>query len=424
MRVLWITNLPVAHLRQMLDIPLGQSGGWIEIAYKALKGKSGLSLGVATIYVGNTILHSREDENDFYAVPSKRAIGDYNYQDDYNLMQWRSVLNDFRPDVIQIWGTEYSIGLSVQIAAKEIPSVVYIQGLVTMIAKHCMDGVSIGQQIRNASMYELLKHKCLWQQKQKFAKAAILEKKILNNACAVIVESDWCGGICSMIAPGIKIYKSDLPINPVFSKYNWDYDRIEKHSIFTVAGGYPVKGHHILLKALGIVKKEIPDVKLYIPGESRLIHKRSLKDSIQISSYDRILNKMVQELELQDNLILLGKLTPTEMAQKMSKCHIFVMPSMIENHSSSLIEAMMVGLPTVSAFVGGINSYYKDRENGLFYRADEPQHLAALIIECFKDRTLCMNISRGAQYEQRRQRQSIDLERDFMSVYKSINPKQ
>lgn len=420
MRILWVTNQPIAKLRDMLGVPLGQSGGWMESAFEAIKDSSDFTLGIATIYIGSELLHTTEGGHDYFAVPSKQFIGKYDHKDEYNLAQWRRVVEEYKPDVIQIWGTEYTIGLCAQLAAKGIPSVVYMQGLMTMIAKHCLDGVDVRTQFARTSLYELLKGKSLWMQKKKYHKTAIIEEEILSNAQGVIVESNWCGGICSMISPKIRVFKSDLPINPVFSSYDWDYGKIERNSIFTVSGGYPVKGHHVLFDAISIVKKQFPDVKVYIPGASTLMRKLSFKEKIQSSSYSRILSNQIKKNGLQSNIVPLGRLTPQEMASKMATCHCFVMPSMIENHSSSLIEAMMVGLPTISSYVGGLNSYYKDGENGFFYRADEPEHLASLIIRYFEDEALCRKMSCQGMTSQRNRRQSINLKKDFESIYKSV----
>ncbi len=415
-----MTNQPIAKLRDMLNMPLGQSGGWMETAFEAVKDSSEITLGVATIYMGTELKHTAADGHVFFAVPSKQFMGRYDYKDEYNQAQWKKVVDEFQPDVLQIWGTEYTMGLCAQIAAKGIPSVVYMQGLMTMIAKHCLDGIDFRTQFAYTSLYELWKGKCLWMQRKKYRNVAKIEQEILSKAKAAIVESDWCGGICSIISPKIKVFKSDLPINSVFSTYEWDYGKLEKNSIFTVSGGYAVKGHHILFEALSIVKKQFPNVKLYIPGASRLLCKLSYREKIQMSSYDKYLSKQITKYGLQDNIILLGKLTPQEMAEKMSTCHCFVMPSVIENHSSSLIEAMMVGLPTVSSFVGGLNSYYKDGENGFFYRAEETEHLASLIIRYFNDETLCRKISRQGMSDQRSQRLSINLKKDFETIYKSV----
>lgn len=420
MKVLWVTNQPIAKLREMLNLPIGQSGGWMETAFASIKDSIDLKLAIAAIYNGNNLLHEVGNGHHFYAVPSRQQIGNYDYKDEFNQSSWHKVVDDFNPDVIQLWGTEYPLGLCVQTVAPEVPSVVYMQGQMSMIANHYLDGISEKEQRSTATLYERIKHKCLWNQKEKYEKSALLEKQILQNADSVIVESNWCGGICRQIAHQLKIYKSALPINPLFSSYDWKYEEAEPHSVFTVSGGYPVKGHHILFRALALIKKKYPNVKLYIPGDSRLMRKLSLKERIQLSSYDIILQKLITKYDLQNNIIMLGRLTPDEMAKKLAKCHVFVMPSMIENHSSSLIEAMMVGVPTVSSFVGGINSYYKDGVNGFFYRADEPEYLSYLIQRYFEDRGLCERISAIGKDEQRALRGAIDLQSDFLNIYKRI----
>ena len=166
MRILWVTNQPIAQLRDMLGMSLGQSGGWMESAFYAIKDSSDFSLGIATIYLGTELLHATEDDHDFFAVPSKQYVGKYNPKDEYNLAQWRNVVGEYKPDVIQIWGTEYAIGLCAQLAAKGTPSVVYMQGQMSMIAKHCLDGIDVRTQICYSSLYELWKGKCMWMQKK------------------------------------------------------------------------------------------------------------------------------------------------------------------------------------------------------------------------------------------------------------------
>ena len=96
------------------------------------------------------------------------------------------------------------------------------------------------------------------------------------------------------------------------------------------------------------------------------------------------------------------------------------MPSSCENHSSSLIEAMIVGIPTISSYVGGLSQYYKDGENGFFYRFNEPDILASLIVRYFKDKNLAERIARNGQHSQRSLRNAIDLRKDFEGIYKSI----
>lgn len=115
-----------------------------------------------------------------------------------------------------------------------------------------------------------------------------------------------------------------------------------------------------------------------------------------------------------------GKLKPSEMAENLSHCNVFVMPSAIENHSSSLIEAMMVGCPCVSSYVGGVSEYLEHGKNGFLYRYDESETLAGIIMDLFKNDNLCDSISRQAKLRTRADRQSINIAKDFTNIYNEI----
>ena len=114
------------------------------------------------------------------------------------------------------------------------------------------------------------------------------------------------------------------------------------------------------------------------------------------------------------------KLSLKEMAERMSECNVFVMPSAIENHSSTLIEAMMVGTPCVSSYVGGVSDYLRHGENGFLYRFDEPETLAGYVMKLFDDRTLAATIGDNAKNSSRSERLSINIAEDFVNAYSSI----
>lgn len=418
-RVLWVTNQPIAKHCEMLNMTVGQSGGWMEKSYEALKDASTITLGVATIYNGKEVLHSIADGNDFFVLPSRHNIGAYDQNDAYNLRQWEAIVSEFRPDIIHLWGTEYAIGLCALKAAKGIPSVVYMQGMLNQLANHYCDGVSLAEQLRYITPIDIKRWDFLWSRKKRFEKAAKREVEILKLSKNVIVESDWCAYNCLSVVPDCTVYRSALPISSVFFDYEWSYDRCEKYSIFTVAGGYPIKGHHILLKAFANVVKIYPEAKLYIPGASNVLSS-DFKSRIRLTTYENLISSLIHKYHLKNNIIYTGKLTPEQMAKQIAKCNVYVMPSSCENHSSSLVEAMIVGAPTISSYVGGISHYYKDRENGFFYRFDEPEVLSAIIVNYFCDNGLARQIADKGKYSARLSRSAIDLKKDLETIYDSV----
>ena len=256
------------------------------------------------------------------------------------------------------------------------------------------------------------------QQKKKFLRRAENENELLKLSNFVIVENNWCAINCKIINPDIQVIYSNLPINEEFFNHYWDKNKIEKNSIMTIAGGYPIKGLHVLLKALTIVKKEIPDFKLYIPGRP-LFSRKNILDKIKKNGYDKILEDIILQNNLKENLVFMGNLSQKQMAHRMSISNIFVMPSSIENHSSSLIEAMIVGMPCIASNVGGVSELIQNNVNGFVYRFEEYEVLAYHMINLLKNDDKAYELAFNAQ-KIRNIRGNQKLGKELSDIYKKI----
>ncbi len=104
-----------------------------------------------------------------------------------------------------------------------------------------------------------------------------------------------------------------------------------------------------LVEALPAIARRVPDVRVVVAGSSGL-----RTDPMRGSSYDRYLARRMDELSVRDRFEFVGSLGPDEVVAQMALCSAFVSTSAIENSPNSMGEAMMMGLPCVATFVGGV----------------------------------------------------------------------
>ena len=121
-----------------------------------------------------------------------------------------------------------------------------------------------------------------------------------------------------------------------------------------------------MLKAMPAILKKYPQAKVYVAGNS-IVNYKTWKDKLKISSYGKYLRELIKENGLKGKVTFLGKLTTPEMKEQYLKSHLFVCSSSIENSPNSLGEAMLLGVPCITADMGGVASVFNDGLDGISY---------------------------------------------------------
>ncbi|WP_333698185.1 glycosyltransferase family 4 protein [Bacteroides congonensis] len=391
MKILWITNILFEHHRTMvgLDFTKVTGGSWLNAAYVASLNNTDIQLYIATSGNNAELMQSERDGNVFYIVPGGGSRG-YDVTSEVNLKQWQNLRSKVNPDAVIVWGTETRFAYVAMKAMVGIPIAIYMQGVIESIYDHYFEGIP--RKYQNATFRDFVDKLNKNSSYRNFRSQVFLEREMFRMATGVIVENDWCEDMCKSVNPNLKVFRNNLPIRDVFQSKEWSLDNIERQSIFTNAGGYPIKGHHILFQALGFVKKRFPNFKCYIPGPT-LSTFNSIKRQ---TGYSKMLNDLIDQYDLPGNIIYTGSLSSEEMVDHLATCNVYVMPSVMENHSSSLIEAMMVGAPSVGSLVGGTASLVRHRENALLYNSLDTRSLAGNIIRVFEDDVLAERLSEHA----------------------------
>ncbi|MEM2241049.1 MAG: glycosyltransferase family 4 protein [Candidatus Bathyarchaeia archaeon] len=143
--------------------------------------------------------------------------------------------------------------------------------------------------------------------------------------------------------------------------------------------------------------------KLIILHHGRLVPKRGLKNLIEampkvIGGFPEAtliiagegpektrLRKLAENLGLAQHVRFIG-LAPYELIPALVKSStIVVNPSLVEGHSSSVIEAMAASKPVIATKVGGITDIIRDGETGILIEPENPDQIAEAIMKLLKN---------------------------------------
>lgn len=164
------------------------------------------------------------------------------------------------------------------------------------------------------------------------------------------------------------------------------------------------KDHQSLLKAWGLVLKEIPEAKLVIVGEG---------------GERKNIEKTIDEMKMQNSVSLLGFLSHEEALIEIKRSDVFVCPSLAEGLGNVFIEAQACGVPPIGTRVGGIPDVIQDGRNGLLVEPRDPSAIAKAIIRVMKDDELRNKLSNFGLESSRAFSWDLILEK-FRNIYLQI----
>ena len=131
----------------------------------------------------------------------------------------------------------------------------------------------------------------------------------------------------------------------------------------------PIKNHACLIKAMKTVAARVPTAVLLIIGDGLLRTE---------------LESLTAKLQLQNHIKFLG--ARNNIAELLSVMDVFVLSSLSEGLSLTLIEACAAAKPMVATDVGGNPEIVEHESNGLLVPSDQPETLAKAIAEILNDK--------------------------------------
>jgi glycosyltransferase involved in cell wall biosynthesis len=129
------------------------------------------------------------------------------------------------------------------------------------------------------------------------------------------------------------------------------------------------KGIPEIVRALALVRKQFPDVRLYLAGKEG-DGKGHLLD-------------LIEECGVKENVVWLGALSRETKIQYMRECEIYLQPSHYEGFGLAIAEAMGSGAAVVVCPVGAVPDVVGDA--GVYVKPGAPDELARAITELLSD---------------------------------------
>lgn len=268
--------------------------------------------------------------------------------------RFRSLLRQYRPDVIHAQGADASGYLAVK---SGYPTIITIHGILTECAN--------------------LRSSLIWRLRER-AQAIINEGVVIKRARNIIAISPY---VSRYYQGRLRAEVFDIP-NAIAASYFSLRRRPEPGRVLfagRITGG---KGIADLIRALA----------RHPEAADRVVLAGATPDPAFASN----LRSLVARLGLADCVEFLGLLDETRLLEEFARASLLVLPSHQETAPMVIQQAMAASLPVVATRVGGIPDMIKDGESGLLYEAGDIEGLSRALLLLRRDAELGARLAASA----------------------------
>lgn len=208
----------------------------------------------------------------------------------------------------------------------------------------------------------------------------IFVKKILNHAKVIISPSEYYIDVSEFL----RDYKNKIVIIPNgidLEEFEIPYSKEEckdrlgltgKKVILFVGSLFPLKGPHILLKAIPEILKENKDLIFIFMGDGNIGEYR----------------KLSRELDIEKKVKFIGYTSGEIKVAYYNAADIFVLPSMVEVFPLVLLEASAAALPMVVSNLDTFKCIVREGCNGIFTKKEDEKSLSDAISYLLKNENI------------------------------------
>jgi len=414
MRILWFTNIPLQPLLDHWKRNVTGTGFWMHALIDPLRQHPEINR-MGVVYAGTDCRDEYIEINgvDYYTVGKSHIVQrtglGTRYCENRYLQTFVDIIDRFRPDVIHIHGTEYFYGRLRIDNLTNVPTLVSIQGIMSECAKHAWGDRTRLEMLPLINAWEVMRLFPTFRIRSNFQNRAKREKKIIRSVDGVIGRTTWDKAYTWSVSPSTKYFHVDEIMRDEFYNFEWNLDSCRKHRIYTSGRLTLAKGMHIFIEAIAILRHGFPDLDVHIAGGGTP------------SSEHRYLIKQIQRLDLAEVVHFTGWLNGSQIVNELQDAHVYANSSFIENGCNALQEAMLMSVPCVAGFAGGMSTTLEHRKTGLLYPRGNAFMLAHRIKELFENDDLAISLGKSARKKAQERHAIPKVMHELMGAYRSVS---
>ena len=378
------------ELAESLNKKTGTSGTWLFSLSQELSKHNEIELAIACV-AGNEFLDKKIGNIQYFCLPGNGKTMLFYHPK--LIKYWDIIEKRFNPDIVHIHGSEYTHGISYLRKYKNKKKLLTIQGIIDKTSKHHAGELPLKEILFNRTLKECVKLNGMLERKLLSRRNVRYETEIIKSVSYATGRTDWDKYYMQALNPNLKYFRCNYNLREEFYEaQKWNINSCQRYTIYaSTSAQVPMKGGHIVLKAIDIVRKKYPNVKFVF-----LANNCENGRLIPTSGYTKYISKLIKKFDLQNNVIFIGSQDGNGIIKQMQNANIVVVPSAIENASAVLREAMHIGAPCISAFRGGMPQLINDGYDGFLYDYPDYEMLAGRIIEILSDDSLAIKLSQNA----------------------------
>ena len=407
MKILFFSNIPIrTQTKEGYN-----GGGWISSLIEHLSENPENEVAVG--YYGNTDSKYKENSLTTYQIKEISFLKDiiqrflfltpFAFTSEkktwkYHEKRLLEVINDFKPDIIHIFGSECQFGLISN--QTDIPTVIHIQGILNPYYNAHLPPFFSWYDLHQNLISLIKSHK----ERNRLFANCLREREIFIRNKNFIGRTEWDKRITNILNPEANYYYGGEILRSDFYK-KWERTIPAKLTIPSTISKPIYKGYDTILKTAYLLKK---------------FYKKDFTWNVYGNIDAPIIEKTIGIKHEDVNVQVVGVANTERLIQSITKSTVYVHPSYIDNSPNSVCEAQILGVPVIAANVGGLPSIINDGETGFLVPANDPYQMAYLIQHLQKDENLNQHIGENARLQALKRHDCETIIKQLVEVYDNI----